>query len=314
MNASTMSLELTAIRSHTRKGMGGSLLVHILFFVWLILYRNFVPEAPGLIEITWIESTEAEAVALPTAVAAAAKKSHEKVLAWKPPSQQSQVHFPRETPQADVALRPQSQEAMEDKLSERLASLQRNATEKHTYVAVPVVSSPIASSPLASIPAKGSTPQGPIELARQQGSGPQPIELRYAESKLPRSAMTMVKNPQPSVTPASEKKTDYIARRTLAGASLVGPVVDRPLVSYKTPTYPEWAKREAVEASVTLYFVVLPDGRVKENILIQKTSAFEDFDRNATSALLTWRFEPLQGEATGEQWGLITFHYKLSDT
>jgi TonB family protein len=171
----------------------------------------------------------------------------------------------------------------------------------------------MASSPLASIPAEGSTTHRPIELARQQGAGSQPIELRHAELKLSRPAMTMAKNPEPSVTPASEKKTDYVARRTLAGASLVGPVVDRPLVSYETPTYPEWAKREAVEASVTLYFVVLPDGRVKENILIQKTSAFEDFDRNATSALLTWRFEPLQGEATGEQWGLITFHYKLSD-
>ena len=93
-----------------------------------------------------------------------------------------------------------------------------------------------------------------------------------------------------------------------------GPVADRPLISYKTPIYPEWAKRQAVEASVTLYFVVLPDGRVKENVLIQKTSAYEDFDNNATSALLTWRFQPLKGGATGEQWGLITFRYKLSDT
>lgn len=314
MNASTMSLELTAIRSHTRKGMGGSLLVHILFFVWLILYRNLVPAPPGIIEITWIESVEAEPVAAPAAVEATIKETHEKRVDWRPSPQQPQVHFTRETPEADVALRPQNREAMEDKLSERLASLQRNATEKHTYVAGPVTTSPIASSPLASISAKGSTTHRPIELARQQGAGSQPVELRHAESKLPRPAMAMAKNPEPSVTPASEKETDYVAKRTLAGASLVGPVVDRPLVSYETPTYPEWAKREAIEASVTLYFVVLPDGRVKENVLIQKTSAFEDFDRNATSALLTWRFEPLQGEAIGEQWGLITFHYKLSDT
>ncbi|KPL19159.1 MAG: hypothetical protein AMJ92_04630 [candidate division Zixibacteria bacterium SM23_81] len=313
MNTSTMSLELTAIRSHTRKGMGASFLVHILFFVWLILYRNLVPAPPGIIEITWIESVEAEPVAAPITAAAIITETNQKLVDWRPSSQQSQVHFPRETPQADVALRPQNKEAIEDKLSERLASLQRNATEKHTYVAAPITSSPIASSPLANIPTKGSTTHGSIELARQPVTDYQPIELRYAESKLPRPTMAMVKNPAPSITPASEKKTDYVARRTLAGASLVGPVVDRPLVSYNTPRYPEWAKREAIEASVTLYFVVLPDGRVKENVLIQKTSAFEDFDRNATSALLTWRFEPLQGDATGEQWGLITFHYKLSD-
>ena len=117
-----------------------------------------------------------------------------------------------------------------------------------------------------------------------------------------------------SIAPASAKTTDSSARRLLAGAALQGPVVDRPLISYTTPIYPEWAKRQAIEASVTLYFVVLPDGRVKENILIQKTSAYEDFDRNATNALLTWRFEPLKAEAIGEQWGLITFHYKLSDS
>ena len=93
-----------------------------------------------------------------------------------------------------------------------------------------------------------------------------------------------------------------------------GPVADRPLVSYSKPAYPEWAKREAVEGSVNLYFVVEPDGTVRTNVMIQKTSGFEDFDRNATNALLAWRFEPLESSATGEQWGTITFHYRLSNT
>jgi len=76
--------------------------------------------------------------------------------------------------------------------------------------------------------------------------------------------------------------------------------------------YPEWAQRELVEGSVRLYFIVLPDGRVKENILVEKTSGTKDFDDNATRALLRWRFEPIS-EGVGEQWGSITFEFRLND-
>ncbi|MGH7681232.1 MAG: energy transducer TonB, partial [Candidatus Eiseniibacteriota bacterium] len=65
--------------------------------------------------------------------------------------------------------------------------------------------------------------------------------------------------------------------------------------------------------SVTLYFVVRPNGSVKENVLIQKTAGFGDFDENARVAIRTWRFEPLKNGRAGEQWGTITFHYRLRD-
>ena len=72
-------------------------------------------------------------------------------------------------------------------------------------------------------------------------------------------------------------------------------------------------EREGIEGAVDLYFIVLPDGTVKENVLVQKTSGFEDFDTNAIKALLAWRFEPVDGGRTGEQWGAITFEYRLSN-
>lgn len=64
---------------------------------------------------------------------------------------------------------------------------------------------------------------------------------------------------------------------------------------------------------MNLYFIVLPNGKVKENILIQKTSGFSDFDKSAIEALRTWEFEPLKGGETGEQWGSITFNFRLSN-
>src|SRR5258706_12735558 len=93
----------------------------------------------------------------------------------------------------------------------------------------------------------------------------------------------------------------------------MGPVADRTILSRPTPVYPEWAKSEGVEGSVTLYFVVRPDGTVKENVLVQKTAGFEDFDDSARTALRAWRFEALRGGGAGEQWGTITFHFRLRD-
>jgi TonB family protein len=91
----------------------------------------------------------------------------------------------------------------------------------------------------------------------------------------------------------------------------MGPIADRPVVNQVKPVYPDWATREAVEGTVTLYFVVRPDGSVRENVLIQKTAGFEDFDENARTALRAWRFEPLHEGRTGDQWGTITFNFRM---
>jgi TonB family protein len=112
-------------------------------------------------------------------------------------------------------------------------------------------------------------------------------------------------------TEAPRAATHSGASRNLAGANLVGPVADRQVLHYKVPDYPEWAKRDGTEGSVTLYFFVMPDGRVKENVLVERTSGFSDFDDRAVAALLQWKFVALS--LSNEQWGRITFDYKLSD-
>jgi TonB family protein len=116
----------------------------------------------------------------------------------------------------------------------------------------------------------------------------------------------------PRAAPAAPAgEGEATARRVVAGASLMGPVADRPIRRYAAPAYPDWAKSDGVEAAVTLYFVVRADGSVRENVLVQKTAGFEDFDENARVALRAWRFEPLHGGRTGDQWGTITFHFRL---
>ena len=171
---------------------------------------------------------------------------------------------------------------------------------------------PVGRPTLAGVDAE-SEPRRPVDLARQGTPTTAPVELKRSPVKAQKSSMVMATVPDAESKPVEMQDTDTKAQRELAGALLTGPVADRPLISFQRPVYPEWAKDEAVEGSVTIYFVVLPNGNVKENIMVQKTSGFSDFDNNAISALRSWRFEPLKGGATGEQWGTITFHYRLSD-
>jgi len=151
--------------------------------------------------------------------------------------------------------------------------------------------------------ARGGTGESGVPLALGRGGGTSAVPA------LAQAAGTS----SLSEAPASAPEGDAHARRTLAGAQLAGPIADRAVLRHGSPEYPEWAKRDGVEAAVTLYFIVRPDGSVKENILVQKTAGFGDFDDSARAALATWRFAPLGAGRTGEQWGTITFHFRLKD-
>lgn len=92
---------------------------------------------------------------------------------------------------------------------------------------------------------------------------------------------------------------------------LEGPASERPVVASALPPYPDWARRQAVEAAVTLHFTVLPDGRVREDVQVLRTAGFRDFDERAAAALRQWRFAALPGGDTAGQWGTITFRFRL---
>jgi TonB family protein len=244
-----------------------------------------------------------------------------------------------------VAPNPEAQTAFSDRLESRLATLKADATANPRLGSIepPVATSNLWKTP-ATIPgAGGSGGNAPIELRRggqgtggsgsgsgsgsgggsgtlgsgsgtgsgmgkgsgNSGGGSGSGLTALATASLP--ADRAVKAP-------ADAGGDVTAKRTLAGASLAGPIADRRIVSYARPVYPDWAKREGVEGSVTLYFLVLPDGVIRENVMVQKTAGFEDFDTNAVEALRAWRFAPLPAGRTGDQWGTITFHYRLRDT
>jgi TonB family protein len=285
--------------------MVASIAIHVLLFLWLGTRHIILPSTQTLTEITWLEPAP---IAPPAVKAAPIPKERPIVVT----PAQTPEHFVRRTDESDFAPRPQAREASEDILHRKLAALERKATTTQASIADIMAPNAYGQPALASVPNDGP-PSKSVSLDRRSGTSPRPITLGRSAPKraMPASALGTV--PERTAEPAKLEKTDSSARRIVDGMSLAGPVADRPLVSYRKPEYPEWAKNDGVEASLSLYFIVLPNGKVKENILIEKTSGFEDFDQNAINALLAWRFEALKSGETGEQWGSITFNFRLAD-
>ncbi len=312
MSGIVVTNELEAITQRTRKWLYWSIGAHVVFFLMLSLYDKIVPEPLAITEITWIDPVEAATPELPAAVARSEPAPAAKVSPARPSPRKVDDSFKREHPIAEVAPDPQSIEAIQDRLSERLASLQRNAATRPKKIASLALPSPVGRPKLAGAVDVARISR-PSALTRTQTAKPNPIALTRSTRPTVRKAAVATPLPERPTARAQSDATESAARRELAGAQMTGPVADRPIISYDTPSYPEWAKREGVEASVMIYFVVLPDGQVKENVMVQKTSGFADFDDNAVNAILAWRFQALRGGKTGEQWGTIMFHYRLSD-
>lgn len=308
MNAYALSLELSQQRSRTRKICGISILIHALLFLCLFLFRTIAPEAEVLTEISWIEPEPVRPAA--PAAPASPQRAVRKTL---PAPKQQPEHFVRKTEKSDFAPQPQDEYASKDRLRQTLASLERSTQRERPKIAS-LAASNISNRPaLAAVADRTETGSGQVALERAEHTAPAPARLVRNGTRPAAPDMKLGTVPERAVEPATAAKAESTARRVIDGMSLVGPVADRKLVRYRKPEYPEQAKREGIEGAVDVYFIVLPNGRVKENILIQKTSGFEEFDRNAVDALLAWEFEPLTGGRTGEQWGAITFEYRLTD-
>lgn len=297
-SVSALTMEMNGIRDWTRRSMVYSALAHVALILFLILYSKVTPGPEVVTEILWLEPEEVQVAAAP-APAAPEKPVEPVQLA----NARKQVHFERVLKRAEVEPHPQEENALSDKMNERLASLQQSqrASLSPMNVSLPVPDSRPALA--AAEPAAGP----PRELKHAKPTRGKPVALTRTQNPRSVPVAAVAATPAP---PKASKAGNPQTVRNLAGMTLAGPVADRKVLKYATPRYPEWAKREAVEGSVRLHFVVLADGRIKENVMVQKTSGYEDFDRNAIAALKTWQFEPLN--QAGEQWGEITFNYRLN--
>ncbi len=309
MTAATLRLDLEEVRRRTRWTMTASIVLHALLFLWIATQKSVAVDLPLVTEITLLTPGELAAMAAPAATAAPAPKIMAGA-ASRPVARDER--FERSDKDADLALDPLTDKSVVDQLSARLAAMTRDDRPAVTGTATTKIPASLFGSGPATVSGTGAG-TSPVALSRGaalSGGGALPLTRGGAGGAPAALAPAGI----PTAKTASSGPADVgdaTARRTVAGASLAGPIADRPVLQSAVPEYPEWAKREAVEGSVTLYFVVRPDGGVKENVVIQKTAGFGDFDENARLAIRAWRFEPLRGGRTGEQWGTITFHFRL---
>jgi TonB family protein len=309
--------DTTHSRARTREALGVSAVVHLLILLWLALNRAGAGEMAGLTEITFVKETDPNG--LPDAAPPMARETTSSApvqqVSLKASQEAAPEHFERALERASNAPRPQSTRAVTDILDQRLDAMSKNG-ESTTRIASLMPAPNVGIPAPAGLPGPGAAPNGtPTTLQRSGmpgGGGTAPVALRRLEGQpggRPMMAAAVLDVPvSEAPTPATHTGG---GARNLAGANLVGPVADRAVTHYRVPDYPDWAKRDATEGSVTLYFFVLSDGRVKENVLVERTSGFSDFDDRAVAALLEWKFVALP--RSNEQWGRITFNYRLSD-
>jgi TonB family protein len=308
MTVMALRADIEATNLRTRWTMSVSFVFHALLFLFLTLHHVTAPELTPITEITLIEPGDlAPAAGAAQPAASGAPKTGVTAKSM------SDMHFKRTVAKGEMEPDPQSSWDFEDRLDARLAAMQQTATQSTAGLAPSKVPSSIFGSAPA-VMAGGSGIGTPMPLSRGGGGGGAPLPLVRGGGSGSAPTLATVSEPRGGggESPAPARGSESTARRTVAGASITGPIADRPIVSYSVPTYPEWAKHDAVEGAVTLYFVVKADGGVKENILVQKTAGFEDFDENARLALRAWRFKALPPGQTGEQWGTITFRFRLN--
>lgn len=302
-------VEFDEVRARTRWTMSLSLAAHLALLLALVLVKPAAHDRPAITEIVMLGPGDLD----PAPAAAAGPASAPRAAAPASGARVASVrddHFRRES-DADFAADPQSDRTAADRLNSRLAALQQTSV---TPISGGATGAPSAlwASPAGAPGGLGGAGQS-VTLTRGGGGSGPPMALgRGPGAGSSSGTLARVATPAPSGEPsAPAREGEATARRMLAGAMLAGPIADRSVLQSTTPVYPEWAKQDGVEASVTVYFVVRADGSVKENVLVQKTAGFAEFDDNARAAILAWRFEPLRGGRTGEQWGTITFHFRL---
>jgi TonB family protein len=94
--------------------------------------------------------------------------------------------------------------------------------------------------------------------------------------------------------------------------TISGQIEGRTVVRSTPPVYSTEARQRGWEGVVAVRFTVLPDGRVKDNVYFEQTSAHRDLNQAAMAAIKQFVFEAMPAGQRIEQWGVITIVFRLS--
>lgn len=119
---------------------------------------------------------------------------------------------------------------------------------------------------------------------------------------------------------ANIKTTAGLGHLGVAGSPEGSPTIEgelaaRAILRQVNPVYPEWAKKQGIEATVRFRLTVLPNGLLREDDLqLDQTSGYREIDRDVYDALIQWEFQPLDPNISQvDQAGTITFSFSLKN-
>ncbi|MCX5781838.1 MAG: TonB family protein [Elusimicrobia bacterium] len=137
--------------------------------------------------------------------------------------------------------------------------------------------------------------------------------IKFSEPKevpVSRPVQKNVPNVLEKMKKVSEGQTVQEVKK--APVEISGPLEKRKVVSAYVPQYPEWAKRQGLEADISLRFFVNASGSVTPDISVVITSGYRELDQLCIESLRKWVFVPLSSnESQIDQWGIITIRFRL---
>jgi TonB family protein len=336
MTTITFNDDFQAMRVRFHRALAVSVGVHALLALALMLLHDARPVVPRIIEVTWLEPA-VETVAAPIIEPEAAPRVETRVEAPIKPVTAPPLQSP-----APARQRPRQKTQVADD-PPRVDATAAAAARRETQLAELKATRNAVSGDLSVAPASTAThqlpvaiPSGSSDLMRMTTGAMLPVAEKGLPGALARGpavkATALALNrgpvvggglplaPEAAVGGAGGGGGSASSQAAVASGEvdtgsgdirIEGPAAERLVVASKLPQYPDWARRQAVEAVVTLNFFVLPDGRVREDVQVLKTGGFTDFDERAVAALRQWRFAALAGGDASGQWGTITFRFRL---
>jgi TonB family protein len=154
----------------------------------------------------------------------------------------------------------------------------------------------------------------PLKNKNQSGNAP---SEKYLES-LTHEAPIGLENKKEVTTQI--KTTTGAGQAGVAGSpegspTIEGELASRAIKNQVNPVYPDWAKKQGIEATVKFRLTVLPNGLLREDELqLEQTCGYRELDRAVYEALVQWEFQPLDPSVPQQdQSGVITFSFNLKN-
>lgn len=154
-------------------------------------------------------------------------------------------------------------------------------------------------------------------LAQRQGGGSGGGLVQRALSGAPSASSAIQSMPSAAAKLEQDLAADSAnasrMKKPKGGFEISGKLANRQIVRKVIPQYPSWAEEQGIIGTLRLYFTVTPEGLVRQNIKVTKTTGNPQLDQIGIDALKQWQFaaQP-SGNEDDLQWGIITFTFSLA--